>query len=504
MTRKISGLSFVLLSFLLVVILYSVYKLQLINQEMREVADIDIPLTDTIAQIDKYQLQQDLLLARLHELDAQDTLNQTQQATLVRRIGRHTLDTHEALAQLESIIQTGLHRQRIRLDIDEHRSLVQQIHQLRSLQQSYSDQTIRIIDQLPALPQTLWTPLHQQEAELDRQMSQLLAQIETLTQTIATTSENQERNFMLINATLGISALGIGLYLTLYIIQSFRTRLSHIQAQIKNLQHSMQAPQTSSQQLSKALNSNDTYSNNAYSNDVYSSDTHSNESSYESSNGGSNFSTSFSAHQNTLTPHQDELSGLEQDLRQMLNHWSETLQNRDQVEQHLLTLATTDQLTGIFNRHKWDEQISQALDRAATGEPFSVLLVDVDYFKQVNDQYGHDVGDQVLHVLAQTLNKHLLQQCRIFRLGGEEFAILMLNTDDSAAQQRAETLRRLIEAHQWAPLPSITVSIGGSSFQRYDSAQSLLKRADKALYEAKEAGRNLVIMHPSQDNAEAP
>ncbi|ODC02534.1 hypothetical protein BFW38_02215 [Terasakiispira papahanaumokuakeensis] len=469
MTRKISGLSFVLLSFLLIVILYSVYKLQSINQEMREVADIDIPLTDTISQIDKYQLQQDLLLARLHELDAQATLDHEQQARLIGRIGRHTLDTHEALAQLESIIQTGLHRRRIRLDIKAHRSLVQQIHQLRRLQQSYSDQTIRIIDQLPALPKTLWAPLHQQEAELDRQMSQLLAQIETLTQTIATTSEHQERNFMLINATLGISALGIGLYLTLYIIQSFRTRLGHIQTQIKNLQNSLHHPATKPTQphLDGPSKTNST------------------------------ISSPVQAQQNGFAPprHQDELSGLEQDLRQMLNHWSETLQNRDQVEQHLLTLATTDQLTGIFNRHKWDEQISQALDRATTGEPFSVLLVDVDYFKQVNDQHGHDVGDQVLYVLAQTLSEHLLQQCRIFRLGGEEFAILMLNTDDSAAQKRAETLRSLIEAHQWAPLPSITISIGGSSYQKPDNAQSLLKRADQALYEAKKAGRNQVSWH---------
>lgn len=479
MTRKVSGLSFVLLSFLLIVILYSAYKLQSINQEMREVADIDIPLTDTISQIDKYQLQQDLLLARLHELDAQTTLDPEQQARLIGRIGRHTLDTHEALRQLESIIQTGLHRQRIRLDIDEHRSLIHQIHQLRALQQSYSDQIIHIIDRLPALPEALWTPLHQQEAELDHQMDQLLAQIETLTQSIATTSENQERNFMMINATLGISALGIGLYLTLYIIQSFRTRLGHIQTQIKSLQHSMQEPTTSSHLNHPSNNTASESSNHASQN-----------------------------HSEPVRPfrdsrHQDELSSLEQDLKQMLNHWSETLQNRDQVEQHLLTLATTDKLTGIFNRLKWDEQISQALDHASTGEPFSVLLIDVDHFKQVNDQHGHDIGDEVLKVLAQTLSEHLLKQCQIFRLGGEEFAVLMLKTDALLAQQRAETLRQLVEEYPWPPLPAITVSMGGSSYQPRDNAQSLLKRADQALYGAKKAGRNCVTMHPVPSNTEA-
>lgn len=491
MTRKISGLSFVLLSFLFIVILYSVYKLQSINQEMREVADIDIPLTDTISQIDQYQLQQDLLLARLHELDAQTAIDPEQQATLVGRIDRHTLDTHDALQQLESIIQTGLHRQRIRLDIDEHRSLIGQIHQLRALQQSYKHQILEVINRLPSLPESLWTPLHQQESELDRQMNQLLAQIETLTQNMATTSENQERNFMLINATLGISALGIGLYLTLYIIQSFRTRLSHIQTQIKHLQHSMQGPATSSPALSPHRPSDDVI--------------------HETSQRPANQPTGqvLRAHSAFSSPfrrgrHQDELSGLEQDLRQMLDHWSTTLQNRDQVEQHLLTLATTDQLTGIFNRLKWDEQINQALDHASTGDPFAVLLVDVDYFKQVNDRYGHDMGDEVLQALAHTLSEHLLKQCQIFRLGGEEFAILMLKTDAVSAQQRAETLRQVVETHSWAPLPAITVSIGGSDYQPHDNAQSLLKRADQALYEAKRTGRNRVVMHQNSLNPNTP
>ncbi len=160
--------------------------------------------------------------------------------------------------------------------------------------------------------------------------------------------------------------------------------------------------------------------------------------------------------------------------------------------------ARVDYLTGLANRRHFMEQAEQELARALRyGSPLSVAMMDIDHFKRVNDTYGHKVGDLVLQRLSQ-LCEHMLREVDLIaRMGGEEFAILLPETDGKMAMEVAERLRVAIADTQ-VPLetglpPHVTVSIGVASLQGKDvNVDMLLNLADKALYEAKHGGRNKV------------
>lgn len=156
--------------------------------------------------------------------------------------------------------------------------------------------------------------------------------------------------------------------------------------------------------------------------------------------------------------------------------------------------ARSDALTGLPNRCHFDSVLQQLLLTLAVNRgpaSLSVALLDVDHFKPVNDQYGHAVGDRVLQQLAQLLSSQLRGRDLAARIGGEEFALLMPDTSHAEASVAMDRLRRAIEIYPWQPVP-ITVSIGLTSFRAGDTQDSLMARADAALYSAKHQGRNRV------------
>lgn len=170
---------------------------------------------------------------------------------------------------------------------------------------------------------------------------------------------------------------------------------------------------------------------------------------------------------------------------------------RKAMEQELKRLATTDPLTGVANRRHFIEQFEMELARIKrSGESAGFLMVDIDHFKNVNDRYGHAIGDTVLQHLAE-LSRRRLRRIDLFgRLGGEEFGILLPGTDSAKAWQFAEEFRRLVAdtpaQSSQGEIP-FTISIGVAEFKASDPApDSILARADAALYRAKDAGRNRV------------
>jgi diguanylate cyclase (GGDEF)-like protein len=163
----------------------------------------------------------------------------------------------------------------------------------------------------------------------------------------------------------------------------------------------------------------------------------------------------------------------------------------------------TDHLIGIYNRRYLDKKIAKELPRASRYSlPLSMLLLDIDHFKAVNDNYGHQVGDQTLKSLGQLLIKKARDTDIIARYGGEEIAILALHTSVSDAGALAERLRQAVETSIMVPADegekrpaiTITVSIGVTGFDQQTTDQVLIERADKALYKAKQGGRNRVIV----------
>ena len=157
-------------------------------------------------------------------------------------------------------------------------------------------------------------------------------------------------------------------------------------------------------------------------------------------------------------------------------------------------LSVTDRLTGLFNRLKLEEAFDSELERAKRyGHPLSVVLFDVDHFKQVNDSFGHQVGDEVLVSVAQLTKDNVRAIDVAGRWGGEEFLLLCPETELSGAMAMAEKLRSAIETFDFPAVGRITASFGVAEAKPDESEASLTHRADEALYQAKGSGRNRVV-----------
>lgn len=155
--------------------------------------------------------------------------------------------------------------------------------------------------------------------------------------------------------------------------------------------------------------------------------------------------------------------------------------------------ATTDALTGIANRHLLADLLTHHYRRAvAQQRNFAVILIDIDHFKTINDSLGHPVGDQVLMDVATTIAQNIRGADQVGRWGGDEFLVLLIDTDMLAARQVAERIRTALAQHVAGRAARATVSIGVHSYQTGQSIEEILACADKALYAAKQAGRDQV------------
>lgn len=158
-------------------------------------------------------------------------------------------------------------------------------------------------------------------------------------------------------------------------------------------------------------------------------------------------------------------------------------------------LSETDKLTKLYNRAKIDTLLESEMERAERyGQPLSILMLDIDFFKSINDNYGHHIGDLILQEFAAILQKGVRKVDFAGRWGGEEFLIISPNTDSRQASILAEKLRLSIEKHTFSNGIKRTSSIGIAQYDINEESSALFKRADDALYEAKKSGRNKVVV----------
>ena len=170
---------------------------------------------------------------------------------------------------------------------------------------------------------------------------------------------------------------------------------------------------------------------------------------------------------------------------------SEDITDKKRIEE----LSITDKLTGLFNRMKLDEVLTMKMEEFKRYNViFSVILLDVDNFKMINDQHGHDVGDDVLKYLAYILQNNTRATDIVGRWGGEEFLIICDNTNDANAMVLAENLRAAVELETIGKVQHMTISLGITQFMKEDTITTCFKRVDKALYEAKNNGKNKAIL----------
>ena len=178
----------------------------------------------------------------------------------------------------------------------------------------------------------------------------------------------------------------------------------------------------------------------------------------------------------------------------ILNFLEITSDELDAVNKELGKIAYTDRLTKIYNRWELEHKMSDILEMSEPGKsPVSLLFMDIDHFKHVNDTYGHDIGDMVLRTTVDVIKDNIEPEHVFGRWGGEEFICILPDTGIEAAKEYAEKLRSQVEAYRYVKVGHITMSFGVTEARESDTMDSFIKRADEALYEAKESGRNRVV-----------
>ena len=200
-----------------------------------------------------------------------------------------------------------------------------------------------------------------------------------------------------------------------------------------------------------------------------------------------------------LARHQAELENAITDRTAELGRNYEALQKemaeRKLAQEQLEVLATTDPLTRLYNRRKFEELLNHELDRCKRyAGDFALIMLDADHFKQINDRYGHDTGDAVLRFLSDLIQSQLRKTDVVARWGGEEFIALVAEADTDTALTVADKLRKAVEEGRFPRQLRVTISLGVALARRNDTSGSLVRRADQAQYRAKQAGRNRVMM----------
>jgi diguanylate cyclase (GGDEF)-like protein len=196
-------------------------------------------------------------------------------------------------------------------------------------------------------------------------------------------------------------------------------------------------------------------------------------------------------------------SGFQQTLESLADICATAIQNAQHVER-VRQLAYLDGLTGIFNRRFFEMRITEEIERAKRFESnLAVIMIDIDQFKRLNDEFGHLLGDEVLRQVSSIFSDHLRKIDVVCRYGGEEFSVLLPETTSQNALQVADKLRRFVERWEFSGVPRpVTVSAGAATFPEHGNLRDeLVKAADAGLYAAKQAGRNCVRLAPVSSRA---
>jgi diguanylate cyclase (GGDEF)-like protein len=163
------------------------------------------------------------------------------------------------------------------------------------------------------------------------------------------------------------------------------------------------------------------------------------------------------------------------------------------VADNMSKLAMIDSLTQVHNRRLLNQFLQEEVNRAERHNlPLSILLFDLDWFKKINDTLGHNTGDKVLQEVAQLLRQNIRTSDPFGRWGGDEFLCLAINSGGEQAVELAERLREAVQRHKFSAVAKVTASFGVTAFQKGDTPETLVRRADLGLYKAKASGRNRV------------
>lgn len=192
-------------------------------------------------------------------------------------------------------------------------------------------------------------------------------------------------------------------------------------------------------------------------------------------------------------------------FNEMVSHVEKDILAFKSSQVELEHLVTTDRLTGVGNRRAFDQLTELEASLAKRyGVPVSIIMIDIDHFKRINDKYGHAIGDTVLTGIARRISARLRDTDSIVRWGGEEFAIVTPCTSISGAEVLADAIRRVVADEPFSIVGRVTISLGVAQLSPDETAAQWISRADRVLYEAKRGGRNCVRLLADPSRRSAP
>ncbi|WP_085440618.1 GGDEF domain-containing protein [Magnetofaba australis] len=446
--RKVGGLSAVLIFFTLLLLIYSIVTLYRMQGEIGEISRLDLPLTELTNQMEIAHLERQIAMDMLLRLARGELPANPQHTPLQethKRLQRYSATLNERLSVAATIAQAGYATPSKVSFMAIHQAL----QEMDSVARKQAERFAAMADDIEAgrpLNVELLAKVEDQETALDHTLERLIDRVESFTERDVTLLSAHESDFLWVNAILGASAVVLGGILTGLVIISIRSNIFRITRHVSDVTQAI----VENRPIPAAPLS------------VNSS---------------------------------DEIGHLAERLSHLVDNLSSNFQKRDELSRHLKKVATTDALTGAFNRVKWDEDQKLAMERARRGhDALSVIMLDIDHFKSVNDTYGHDVGDAVLVETVKRTQQAIRQIDSFYRTGGEEFIILAPSTDLDQARILADKIRLTMADTPFETVGAVTISLGCAQFDRDgdDDVEKLLKRADQALYRAKEGGRNQV------------
>ncbi|MFD2165096.1 GGDEF domain-containing protein [Thalassotalea euphylliae] len=438
-SKKVGAIVFVMLAFILALLVHSVAALGEIGIELKEIAVVDVPLTEHANAIEIAQLEQRILM---DEFIRKQLVENTDTTSEQENIVRWNNNIQQEFTQALNVAEIGLK--------SNTSDKFKQIHsQLLLLQSSHSDieAMLKTLMEQGYSKQVLADILKFDEA-FDRNAISLIHSIESITQRKALLALKHEQQFEIVNYSLSVIALFIGIVMATIIVLSIKANIRLMSRNIERVKTALKSNEHIPVSEVEQVRSN------------------------------------------------DELSDLSVDLQDMIEHVSTNIEKREKDSQRLSERVIRDHLTGCFNRYKWDQDRASAIRHSlAENQPLATIFFDIDHFKKINDTYGHDVGDITLKDVVKVCFERLRKHDSLYRTGGEEFAILLPDTDLADAEQLAERLRVAIEDQPFCQVKTVTISAGVTHFLRgQDNGESFIKRADLALYQSKQAGRNCITI----------
>ncbi len=437
--RKVGGTVFILLAIILSLLVHSIFALTEIEVELKEIFIIDVPLTEYVNEIEIAQLEQRILMDEFirKKLLTQEQKDTQQEEKAIIHWAKEINNQFElAIDVSQAAVNTGSSNEFPHI-----------LATLKTLKKKHDNINL-LLNQLIEGDTTTkhFDKIIQQDEVFDRLVIDLIHGIEQLTARKANIVLKHEEQFALISYSLGGIGAIIGISLSVLIVMSIKASISKITRNI-NL-------------VSSAIESN---------NDI-------------------------PIEQVEQVNSSDEFGELSHDLTNLISQVSSDIDKREKISQQLSELATKDHLTQCYNRFKWDQSRELEISHSLTTKaPLALIFFDIDHFKQVNDNFGHDVGDNTLVDVARIAQQSIRQLDTLYRTGGEEFSVLLPNTKLHDAEQLAERIRQAIAEYQFENVGNVTVSLGVTLFKGVaDNSSTFAKRADNALYQAKDAGRNQV------------